>query len=554
MRMRYLNYRQLACTLILALTVVLPEGVFGRQAKPAAWNPAILEKDSASKHYLPDFSFAGYRWGEERLPDSPATMFASDFGVKPDDGIDDTAGLQAAMNAAHATDSPVVLALPAGRLILQEILYIKRSHFVIRGGKDGKRTTIAIAKPMSEMVFPEAMTELRDYLIENDKRVKSGQPFSPFSWTGGVIWARNAENRVYPYLRRADRSPVIVSAVDEGRRGRFEFMAANPENIKIGSTLKLLWYNRDGAEGSLIKHLYGAYAFKVGSRHWENPDRSLIEQFVTIRGVDGNRVTIKEPLLHDLNKDWATVLCEAPMLQEVGIENLDIEFPVVDYSGHHLEGGYNAIYLTSLAHSWVRNVNIMNADNAILSDGSAYVTLDGLRISGRSGHYGIHIGKTNHMLAKNIEIDAEMEHSLSFNSYARAGVFTNAVIRQRPTLDQHCGSNHQNLFDNIRIENLKREDDIFKHGGAGYWKPTHGLYNTFWHLQLQYGPAGKGGPMAIVEVGGIDDGPQARFVGMVANLPLKLRYGPDVYQEGTNRTGIAVPSLYEYQLQARLRE
>ena len=50
------------------------------------------------------------------------------------------------------------------------------------------------------------------------------------------------------------------------------------------------------------------------------------------------------------------------------------------------------------------------------------------------------------------------------------------------------------------------------------------------------------------------DGPSARLVGLTANYPIDIMYGPNAYMEGINKSDIAVPSLYEYQLKKRLAE
>jgi hypothetical protein len=49
------------------------------------------------------------------------------------------------------------------------------------------------------------------------------------------------------------------------------------------------------------------------------------------------------------------------------------------------------------------------------------------------------------------------------------------------------------------------------------------------------------------------DGPLARLVGISANLPIDVEYGPAAYIEGLNTEFLAVPSLYRYQLAKRLK-
>jgi hypothetical protein len=297
--------------------------------------------------------------------------------------------------------------------------------------------------------------------------------------------------------------------------------------------------------------MYGDGDFFIGSHHWNYPERALIEQILTIKKIQNDRIYIIEPLLHDVKNDWGTILAPADLLTEVGIEKLRIEFPQTNYGGHHLEEGYNAIYISSLANSWVRDVNVINSDNAILSDDCAFITIQNLEVSGRAGHYGLHLGKSNHMLAKNIVIDSPMVHSISANTKAKANVFYNIDILQNPTIDQHCGSNHQNLFDNIRVTIDSPDFHLFKHGGAGYWKPTHGKYNTFWNIAINFDFDKP--EIDTVVVKGVNDGPSAYLVGLYSNdFQIRLEYGPNAYFESINQPPISVKSLYEYQFNQRL--
>ena len=79
--------------------------------------------------YLPDFSYAGYHWGKEPPPRPPATLDVTDFGAVADDREDDDDAILKAVALANAASEPVVLQFPAGRFILRDILYIKRSDF-----------------------------------------------------------------------------------------------------------------------------------------------------------------------------------------------------------------------------------------------------------------------------------------------------------------------------------------------------------------------------------------------------------------------------------------
>lgn len=532
------------CILLLCVLII---SCLDKAEEPAGWMPKILTDDTV---YLPDFSYAGYQWGEEALPEHPVTHNVLDYGAVPDDGQDDTEAILQAVAAANSESSTTVVKFPPGKFILKKILFVNRSNFVLRGsGSATDGTVLHIPLAMKDLPLPDDLQELQEYLVKNDKRVKSGELFSPYSWTGAFIWVRKKGERIYPYLPEKDQAPRSLANIYDGKRGGHRFTAESAPSLKPGDVVKILWFNPQGETSTLLDHMYGSGDFAIGKRHWIYPQRPLIQQFVTVENINGNEVTIKEPLLHDLRREWQTILSPARLHEGIGIEHLRIEFPETPYAGHHLEHGYNAIYLTSANNSWVKNVTVVNADNALLSDNCAFVTVDEFSAFGRPGHYGIHLGKNNHMLAKNVLIDVPMAHSISFNTFSKASVYSNVEILQQPTLDQHCGTNHQNLFEDIRIKLPSANTELFKHGGAGYWRPTHGLYNVFWNIRLNSDFLQASDTLFLQE---IKDGPGARIVGFYGDCNVQLNYGPDAYQEGINRKGMLIPSLYQYQLAKRL--
>jgi hypothetical protein len=285
------------------------------------------------------------------------------------------------------------------------------------------------------------------------------------------------------------------------------------------------------------------HTVKCGERLYEDPDASIIHQEVTVEDIKDNKIIIKEKLLHDIRPMWK---CEAVLVDftsQLGFEDFNIEFPLTEYRGHHLEAGYNAFYLTGLLHSWIKNVKVINSDNAILSDDCKNVTVENFEVSGRITHYNVHLGDCRYMLVKNFKFNAECYHTPSFNTGSRLNVFTDGYVHEAK-LDQHCGLNHQNLFDNLKLD-ITNLSNLFEHGGAGYWKPTAAAFNTFWNIEIDYKENG------IPE---INDAPSARFIGIYGPQEITIKYGPDAYMEGMNKPGISVPSLYEYQLVKRLKD
>ena len=81
----------------------------------------ISKKEVYSQNFLPDFSYAGYHFGNIKIPViNEKIIFAADYGVIPNDNLDDSKALLKAFKGANEVQGNVVLQLPAGRIILSE--------------------------------------------------------------------------------------------------------------------------------------------------------------------------------------------------------------------------------------------------------------------------------------------------------------------------------------------------------------------------------------------------------------------------------------------------
>ena len=115
-------------TVIISMSLILWSGCTSGSSNEnnTPWWPELLSEKGTVDVYLPDFSYAGYYWGEKPLPEWSTTLNVSEFGAIPDDNQDDTGALKKAFQAANKKDGPVVLKLDRGRYILKEILYKMR--------------------------------------------------------------------------------------------------------------------------------------------------------------------------------------------------------------------------------------------------------------------------------------------------------------------------------------------------------------------------------------------------------------------------------------------
>ena len=537
-------------------------------ANPAGTElPAILSIETIRQEsYLPDFSFAGYENGLGTVPQATGTVVSvDDFGAAADDGIDDTKAILAAVAKATDVAGPVIVRFSAGRYRISEVVKIERSDFVMQGAGAGPGGTLLhFPRPLKQVDRSPSLDELREYLVKLDKRQVEpdknlDEYFSEYSWSGGFIWIQKPGVRTAPYLVEYDPEIEKLADIAAGDRGSQNIVLSSPAEIGAGDIVQLQWINRTGPDAGIISSLYESEHESAGSHHWSFPERPLVRQTSRVLSVEGRNVRLADPLLHDASDAIPAQVAAWDGLQHVGIEDLRIEFPESPYFGHHMERGYNGIYFTTAFDSWARNIRITNADSGILSYNSANLTFSDIVADGtRRAHYAVHMGNVHNVLAENIRVMNPVLHSLTFNTQSTKCVYKNAEVFVTPTLDQHAGANHQNLFDSVTLHmRAIRTDDgpvapVFDGSGAGYWQPGHGGFNTTWNLRVLI----SGGAYAdeTVTIQGLDEGPMARIVGLHGNRQFALDYRPAPYVEMLNVSPKSVPSLYDYQKNRRLKE
>ena len=541
---------------VLFLIIINPSQLYSQET------PQIIsQKEVYSQNFLPDFSYAGYHFGNASLPEiKEKVILATDFGVKANDNLDDSKALLKAFKAAHEVAGNVVLQLPAGKIILSDILYVERSNFVLRGAGSGKEgTEIFCPRPMMYLKEQESLAELREYLTSTGKRQVEKEnnidlPFSQYAWSGGFIWTQVPNQRVKSYMEKYDTPPTVLAKVIQGKRGEKEFLVSEVNGLKVGDVVELDMFNKEGEKAEIIEALYRDSKTKIGNSHWKQPNLALVRQQVEIVSISKNKITIKTPLLLDVKPIYQALLIEWKHLSEVGIEHLRISFPDAARVAHHVEQGYNGIFLTRIFNSWVKDVTVNNADSGILTEEIANVTIRDIVTEGKNiAHYTVAMGGVHNVLVENLKVYNKAVHPLSFNTFSTKNVYENCEIFTDPDLDQHAGANHQNLFDNIKVHfeaNADNKYPLFEGGGAGYWKPSHGAYSTFWNINVEV----TGGDSIVpIELNGMDEGPFARIIGINGNRNFKVKYGPDAYIEFINKPMAKIPSLYGYQLKKRLK-
>jgi hypothetical protein len=541
----------------------------GNNVVSEEWTPAILHSTNESNVWLPDYSYAGYHFGEKEIPNADqGTIFnVTDFGAVPGDNLDDSEAIMAALKASSEIQEHARITFPAGRFIIKKPVYIERNNVVLSGAGSGENGTVLYFPiPMKDLPVPEALYELKKYLVDYNKTQKTNDlgekidplPFSLYSWSGGFLWFRVPGVRVKRYLSDFDVPQEVLAKLVSGKRGEHELEAALPLTVSEGEIVEIQWYNTEGEHSSLLKHIYlDTGAVNIGSNHWNNPESPLVTQQVQIVEIKGNKIKIKTPLMLDIRPEWKTAMVAWEHLEEVGIEGFRMEFPLTPGKPHHVEDGYNAIYFTRIFNGWAKDIVFHNADNGILTEEACNMTIQDITTQGeRLAHYSVVVSGSHNILVKDLKVYNPVRHALSFNTLATRSVYLDCSIYTQPMLDQHSGLNHQNLFDHILLvdSTITKENNKFMpftEGGAAYWKPASASYSTFWNIEMHF--LNTGDFQDTIDIFPVTESPYANLIGIYGNVPLKLNYGPHAYIEGINMPDMTIESLYRHQLNERTK-
>lgn len=541
--------------------------------------PETFHDSSESRaHPLPDFSYAGYGFGITPLPSDPGTIIhVIDHGVVPDDDKDDAKSVLKALAAADQIEGRVTLRFPKGRIQIGEVIPIERSDLILDGAGSGPDdTALYFPRPLKVVDTSTRQDEVREYLRRENKVQREPDQninflFSEYSWSGAFLLIGPKQTRAASYDAAKDRRAAVLTQAIAGKQFERTLAVEKTTALKVGQVVQVQWFAGDGAQSQIIQSLYGDIRqwnaaqtdddlkLSIGSHHWTYPNRPTVAQSTRISAINGNVLTLGDPLLHDVATNQPAVVSEWEHLTNVGVQNMRLTFPDSPWFGHHLEQGYNGIYMTGLFDGWVKNLVIHNADSGILTDNAASLTIADVTTTGEhKAHYSVHVGAVHNVLVRDLRVENQVIHPLSVNTRSTRSVYQRATVLRDAVIDQHSGSNHQNLFDQLTMTvNPTRGDDgqwsyrLWLAGGAGYWKPGHGLLNTHWNIRLIVadGPSSK----ETVKITSGLEGPGARIVGLWGNRQLEVAYKPTAYIESTNTALTGVPSLYDYQLSRRQR-
>jgi hypothetical protein len=461
---------------------------------------------------LPDFSFAGYAFGEKPLPDYPVVTNVKDFGAVGDGVADDTAAIK---KAIEATQRGAIL-VPAGRYVITDIVRIKKSGVVLRGA--GPQESV--------LYFPKGLDEL----FPKEKKNSSGKPTSAHSFSGGFLTVEGE-------LRVELVTPIVAVT----RRGDRTVTVADASKLKTGQ--RVVVGVSETPDHSLKTYLYNDDPGDI--RKAKQLNTQMVLRIVSVKG---EQVTFDRPLRFETRAEWKPEIRSFnPTVEKSGVESLGFEFPEMRYRGHFAENGANAIELKRVTNCWVRNVRIHNADLGVNVVGS-HNTVDGVLLTasegrpilvgkeiGMTGHHGIQCKGSEDNLVTRFDFRAPYLHDLSVED-ASGNVFSQGR-GVNLCLDHHKDMPYENLFTDIDCGLGLRI--WMSGGGASLGRPSAG-WGTLWNVRADRPltlPPPEWGVRTINIVGLATEQPSQMDLDKIwlESIPPAKLYPQDLYQAQLKR-------------------
>ncbi len=437
--------------------------------------PKILKDfiENGSESILPDFSYAGYAYGEKPIPDFDGNVFnVLDYGAVPNDQVDDTRAIQAAVDSAGQAGGGIVF-FPAGTFNVNmdttqtDIIRINYSHIVMRGSGSGVDGTI----------------------IHSGSSTAQAEENSP--WLSPFVFHTGLNLQSTDNFFQINDLPVYAMLTSDVRKGESVLTIEKTDGLKSGDVLVVAMRNTTDS-GDLMDELMSPFQYDSFMTSYLDAGKQRAASFQYFMEIDkvlsDTEVKMKQPMRRDILTRFEAFVCEVPMLKEVGIENFRFE---CDYQGgyaHHLtrehDYGWGAVCLQRVAHGWIRNLSINNYVQNTHLINSRNVTITNVTCSGLDGHYGPKMYHSADNLVYNIDVQAKYTHGPGLEGCCFGNVYKDIKLAYPSPVDFHgiadagfCPPMY-NLYENI--------SNLTHMAGGGNPKnlPHAGEYNTLWGLEM----------------------------------------------------------------------
>lgn len=347
-----------------------------------------LDFDGATNdNVLLDFSYAGYKHGEEEPP-TVETLKAqgykvynvADYGAVPNDGLSDREAFIRTLEAASGTTRTIT---KEGNIRISKekanaIIYFPEGEFILQGADDKVNECIHLT--MGNFVIKGAGRNKT--VIRMDKK---NEPATVGMWSTPTL----IEIKHY-----SDATGALTEVAEDAAKGGFSVKVGATAGIDAGSWVRLYLKNNDA---ELVAKELAPYTTSDLSAQDGMPaivDTGVeVLDYHQVKSVSGNTVTFYEPLMHVVEAKYGWKIQKFPHYENIGVEDLTFRGDAKEDFQHHAsaadDSGFKLIDFGRVTNSWMRRVNFISVSEALSVVNSANVSVYDIDISGRRGHSAV---------------------------------------------------------------------------------------------------------------------------------------------------------------------
>ena len=534
-------------------------------ATTQAWKKYLMGSDD---NVLLDFSYAGYHHGEIAPPDG----FSLGYEVM---------NVQKRMNAKGLT----------ARAALIDILQEK--NLTRKNGTNGNNPNARVV-----IYFPAGEYVLHDEDDNGIREPEAGKTYATDSKgnntsysipiTGGhlVIKGDGPDKTklimATPNLPGSTEvmysSPCILelkhnsdisrmcAVISDAKKGAYTVEVDNATGLNKGDWVCL--YLKNNTPELVDKELS---PYKVETTMTNIIEKGVqVQDFHQIVAVSGNRVTFKEPIMHEVEACWEWEIHRYPHYEEVGVEDLSFVGQAKDDFKHHGtwedDGAYKPLNMVRLTNSWMRRVKFTSVSEATSIINSANVSAYDITIDGNRGHSAIRSAGSSRVFIGKVTdrtdgllIDDSNTREEGVGQYHACGVSKpsmGAVIWRVHWGKDACFESHATQPRATLIDACKGGFMQFRQGGDYDQLPNHLDDLTIWNMYSERSRTASGNSAPS----GVFDWWRIGFKGWKFLPPTIVGFHGDplnfvqeqVKLDESHGTPVEPESLYEAQLERRL--
>ncbi|WP_152287927.1 DUF4955 domain-containing protein [Flavicella marina] len=416
------------------------------------WENYVQAKKKGKEPILPDFSYAGYKYSEEQIPNVNFKIFdVTEYGAIPSDSKSDKNAIKKAIAAAIKNKEGIIF-FPKGTYHVNtdkddsSPIIINSSNIVFRGEGEGENGSIL-----------HFMNDL-----------PPADPKKLYSCPAAIQTSAGGSDK------------FLTNVTSNATRETFEIKVQDASKLKKGDWVILKLINNDK---KLVQEDISPLELEDDWKKIINTGVQVNERH-QIASIKGKTVVFCEPIHYNVRKKHGWKLYSFAHSEGLGFENLRFEGNWKKEFVHHRsaedDSGWGILKVSRAVNSWVRNCTFKNVTNPLGFSQAAYSTAIDITIEGNIGHSSVHAGGgSTGILIANVNDLVGMHHAVGVGGGSTsATVIWRSKYPSHTSFESHASQPRCTLFDNI-------EGGFFtgRAGGARQSLPNHSKYLVLWNYK-----------------------------------------------------------------------